>query len=175
MTSPTWPGGPPSPSTPMPPSSGAYGPPPGATPFTSSSAQKALRRTNWFDAITFAIASATVGGTLWWAVVAFTERQFLYGAIAVGAIVGMSTALGARKTGIATAVLAGACTLVALAVAEYFIQRTLAINDGVTGIPLWDGFGFARDVVKSALEEDGLTGLFWGLAVLAAIFTTLRH
>lgn len=179
MTSPTWPGGPTaptSPNVPAPPgATGPYGPAPGATPFASMSAQRALRKTYWLDAVLFAVASSTVAGALWWAVVAFTKTQFVYGAIAVGALVGLATALGARKSGIGTALLAGGCTLVALVVAEYFIQRTLAINSGIAGIPLWDGFGFARDVVKSAVEEDGLIPLFWGLAVLAAAFTNFRN
>lgn len=190
MTSPTWPGGP-SPNVPMPPLPGSPGVPPGpgtpygpgghygrrpdATPFTSTSAQRAMRSTNWLDAVLFAIASATVAGVLWWAVVATTKLQFTYGALGVGALVGLTTALGARKTGLATAVLAAACTLVALAVAEYFIQRSLAIDEGVRGVPLWDGFGFARDLVKAALDENGFIGLFWGLAVLAAAFTNFRY
>ena len=165
MTSPTWPGGPTSPN--LAPNVGV--------PYPAVGAGPVLRRTNWFDAVLFAVASSTVAGTLWWAVVAFTKTQFVYGALAVGAFVGFATALGARRTGVGTAILAGVCTLAGLVVAEYFIQRTLAIDDGLRGIPLWDGFGFARDVVKAGLEDNGATALFWGLAVVAAAFTNAKY
>lgn len=174
MTSPTWP---PGGTNPPPPPGPTGGPPPWNAPSTWGTppgVRSAPTVTRWGDAILLAVASAFVGGLAWWAVVAYTKTQFVYGAIGVGILVGAATRLGARRNGIGAAVIAAVCTLVSLTVAEYFVQRTLAINDGLAGIPLWDGFGFFRDVIESGVEENPLTAVFWLLAAGAAGFSAYR-
>ncbi len=171
MTSPTWP---PAGSNP-PPSPG--NPPQWAAPATwgapaPSRSEPATSR--WGDALLLAVAAAFVGGAAWWAVVAYTKTQFVYGAVGVGFLVGAATALGVRRSGAGAATIAAVCTLVSLAIAEYFVQRTLAINEGIVGVPLWDGFGFFREVVQTGVEEHPLTAVFWLIAAGVAAATAYR-
>ena len=102
---------------------------------------------------------------------AFTGYQFVYGAIAVGLLVGHGVLIGARKGGPVFGVLAAVFTLLSLAVAEYFIQRSLAISKESYDIPLWTDFGFAVDVVREAVRGHAATGLFWGIAAVVALVT----
>lgn len=61
------------------------------------------------------------------------------------------------------------------------MQRTLFIDDfedltgAGPGIPLWDGFGTAREIVTEGLEDDPITGLFWLGAVVAAVVVAGAH
>lgn len=120
------------------------------------------------EALIVGIAAAALGGLAWWASVAFTERQFVYAAIVVGLLVGQGVLIGARKGGVVPGIVAAALTLVALAVAEYFIQRSLAISNFGADVPLWLGFSPAREIVQGSLEDDPVGGLFWLLAAGAA-------
>lgn len=113
-------------------------------------------------------AAAALAGAAWWASVAFTERQFVYAAIVVGLVIGQGVLIGARKGGPIPALVAVVLTLVALVVAEYFIQRSLAISNAGVDLDLWLGVSTARDVVQTSVEEEPLTGLFWLLAAGAA-------
>ena len=178
MTSPTWPPtGPPPPNAPGPrsgPGAPWHAPSTWGTPAPARPAATAAG-TRWADALLLAVAAAFVAGVAWWAVVAFTERQFVYGAIGVGAPVGWATATGARRRRVGPAAIAAGCTLVSLVIAEYFIQRTLAVNDGVTNVPLWDGFGWFRDVVDAGVEEYPLTVVFWVVGAGAAALTSFRR
>lgn len=179
MTSPTWPpGGSTPPNVPAGSPYGAPAPgqmPPGTWGTAAPATNRPAGTTRWGDAALLAVASAGIAGVLWWAAVAFTKTQVSWGAIGVGFLVGVATATGARRNNAGTATLAAACTLVALVVAEYFIRRTIAVNDGITGLPLWNGFGFFRQVVRESIDQDPLTLLFWLLAVGAAGFTTFRR
>ena len=71
-------------------------------------------------------------------------------------------------------VVAGAFTLASLAVSEYFVQRTLFIEDfeeltgAGPGIPCGTAWT-AREIVTEGLEDDLITGLFWLGAVVAAV------
>lgn len=123
------------------------------------------------EGILVGVAAAAIAGSLWWAVVAFTERQFFYGAIVVGLLVGRGFLIGARRSGPVLGVLAAVCTLIALAVAEYFIQRSLAISTFDVDIPLWTDFSFATDVVREGLDGEPLTALCWGLAAISALLS----
>lgn len=127
-------------------------------------------RTRMGEGLLVGLAAAAVAGAIWWAVVANTERQFGYGAILVGALVGQGVRLGARRGGIGPGLVAGLATLAALVVAEYFIQRSLVISQG-GDIPLWLGFTTARDIVRESLDSEPLSGLFWLLAACAAAVT----
>lgn len=183
MTSPTWP-----PTGPLPTGTPPNVPPPPGAPGPSPSPQhpapgtwggpapvrQVASTTRWLDAVLLAVASAAVGATAWWAVVGHSETQFVYGAIAVGFLVGVCTATGARRAGFGPAAIAAVCTLVALVVSEYFIQRTMAVREGYD-VPLWQGFSVAREVVETSIEEHGVTALFWLLASGAAAFTCFRR
>lgn len=116
-------------------------------------------------------AAAGIAGVLWWASVAFTERQFVYGAILVGIIVGQGVLIGARKGGVVPGVIAAVLTLAALVCAEYFIQRSLAISQYEYDLALWTDFGTAKTIVQEAVEADPLTALFWGISAFVALFS----
>lgn len=124
------------------------------------------------------VAGAFVAGLVWWGLVAATETQFVYAAIGVGWLVAQAVLICAQQRNrLPLQVVAGSFTLLSLAVSEYFIQRTLFIKnygdrfDGYA-VPLWNGFGYARDMVQQALEDDPLTGLFWVAAAVAAVVVT---
>ena len=116
------------------------------------------------------LAAAGVAGLAWWAVAAATQQQFVYLAIVIGFGVGQAVVIGARRGSIVLGLFALLATLASLAVAEYFIQRTLAIQQLHTDVPLWNGFGTASDVVRQSLRNDPITYLFWALAAGIACF-----
>ncbi|MEO6627850.1 MAG: hypothetical protein ABIP03_04710 [Aquihabitans sp.] len=113
-------------------------------------------------------ASGVVAGLAWWAVVAFTQRQFVYPSVILGALVGQGVLIGARRGGIVCGALAAVITLAALAVAQYFIERSLAISKFQVDIPLWSGFSFAKSVVQDSINEAPMSGLFALIAAGAA-------
>ncbi|MEO6988685.1 MAG: hypothetical protein ABI239_08550 [Aquihabitans sp.] len=121
------------------------------------------------EGILVGLAAAAVSGAVWWALVAFTERQFVYGAIGVGLVVGNGVLIGARRGGPVAGLMAAVFTLASLAIAEYFIQRSLAISQSGLDIPLWTDLTFAKDVVREGIDAQPTTGIFWGIAALAAL------
>lgn len=127
--------------------------------------------TRLLDGIVVGMAMATIAGVAWWAAVAFTQFRFAYGAVVVGFVVGQGVLIGARKGGTLPAIVAGLACLTALAVAEYFIQRSLTIDTFHAELPLWQGLSTAVDVVRSSLEAEPITGIFWGMAVIAAMIS----
>lgn len=160
---------------PGPPSTATWGVGPAGPPLPAANhpaGAPPAGRTRLADGVLVGVAAAAVAGVLWWASVAFTERQFVYGAIIVGLIVGQGVLLGARRGGVAPALVAGIATLAALVVAEYFIQRSLAVSQADVDVPLWMGFQTAKTVVREGVKEEPATGLFWLLAVGAAVLTT---
>lgn len=118
------------------------------------------------EGILVGIAAAAIAGTVWWAVTAFTERQFVYLAVVLGLFVGQGVLIGARRGGIACGALAALITLAALAVAQYFIERSLEISQFHADIPLWSDFSFAQTLVRESIRATPLSGVF---AVVAAI------
>lgn len=167
---------PPAPLAPPPGPTGAGtwsgGPPPPGAPTVGPGRSVLVVRTRLGDALLVGAAAAGVAGLLWWAVTATLERQFVYGAILVGVLVGHGVLVGARRGGPVPAAVAGVATLVALLVAEYFIQRSLAVSQLGVDLPLWQGLSTATDVVRTSIEEDPLTGVFWLVAAGAAVLTT---
>ncbi len=151
----TWGGGPPAPQT---------GP-------LALGVVRAPAATRLAEGLLVGLAAAVVAGTLWWAVVAATERVFVYGAVLVGVIVGHGVLIGARRSGVGPAALAAGSTLVALAVAEYFVQRSITIADTGISLPLWQGFDLAVEVVRTSLGDNPIAALFWLVAAGAAAVT----
>jgi hypothetical protein len=127
-------------------------------------------------------AGAVVAGLAWWAIVATTRMQVTFVALGVGWVVAQAVLVCcARRPRLPLQAIAGAFTLASLAVSEYFVQRTLFIEDfeeltgAGPGIPLWDGFGTAREIVTEGLKDDPTTGLFWLGAVVAAVVVAGTH
>jgi hypothetical protein len=124
------------------------------------------------------LTGAFVAGFVWWGIVATTRTQVTFVAIGVGWVVAQAVLLGCQQRNrLPLQAIAAVFTLASLAVSEYFIQRTLAIKElgdsvGTIRIPLWDGFDTAVDIVRESLKEDPLTGLFWVVAVIAAVVVT---
>lgn len=126
-----------------------------------------------FDALLTGVAAATVGGAIWWLVVALTKSEFPYLALLVGILAGQGVLVGARRGGLAQGVAAALFTAVALLVAQYFVQRSITIGDAAdlgitTHIPLWQGFDVARQIVTDSIKDHRVTGLFFAIAVVAA-------
>lgn len=121
------------------------------------------------------IAGAFVAGLVWWGIVATTKYQVTIVAVGVGWVVAQAVLICCQQRNrVPLQAIAGVSTLVSLAVSEYFIQRTMFIQEvgdrfGGVSVPLWDGFGPAREVVEESLRDDPLTGLFWLAAVVAAV------
>jgi len=114
-------------------------------------------------------AGAVVAGLIWWGIVATTRMQIVYLAFGVGWIVAQGVLICAQQRNrIPLQVVAGTFTLLALAASEYFIQRSLFIDDGGS-VPLWNGLSTAIDVVREGLKDDPLTGIFWIIGVIVAV------
>ncbi|HEX6424115.1 MAG TPA: hypothetical protein VFZ79_11585 [Acidimicrobiales bacterium] len=121
------------------------------------------------------MAGAFVAGLAWWGIVATTKYQVTIVAIGVGWVVAQAVLICCQQRNrVPLQAIAGVFTLLSLAASEYFIQRTLFIQEvgdrfGGAGVPLWEGFGPAREVVEESLRDDPLTGLFWLAAAVAAV------
>lgn len=126
------------------------------------------------EGVLVGLAAAAVAGLAWWGVAALTQRQFVYLAILIGFGVGRGAVVGARRGSPGLAVFAFVITLAALACAEYFIQRSLAIESLHAEIPLWSGFDFAKEVVKSSIKDSPLNLVFWLVAAGIAGFQAAR-
>ena len=151
-------------STPAPSSGPTLAPPTPPAPLQNPSSAPSGPRLA--DGLLVGVASGVVAGVAWWAVVAFTQRQFVYLSVILGVLVGQGVLIGARRGGIVCGALAAVITLAALAVAQYFIERSLAISQAQVDVPLWSGFSFAKTVVHESINESPLSGVF---AVVAAV------
>jgi hypothetical protein len=177
---------PPAPSAYPPPATGHPTPPPGSWSTGTGgppgggfgTGQSPPGQGNVGLALVGGIAGAFVAGLAWWGIVATTQYQVAFVAIGVGWVVAQAVLICSQQQNrLPLQVIAGTFTLLSLAVSEYFIQRTLFIKEygdrlGGVEVPLWDGFGYAREVVEESLREDPLTGLFWLAAVVAAVVVT---
>jgi hypothetical protein len=122
---------------------------------------------------------ALVAGLAWWGIVATTRYQVTFVAVAVGWVVAQAVLICCqRRDRVPLQIIASGFTLLSLALSEYFIQRTLFIKEFedqfLPGekLPLWDGFGSAREIVQESLKDDPLTGLFWLAAIVTAVVVT---
>lgn len=137
------------------------------------------RRPRLADALLVGLAGAGVGGTAWWAISAFGRfDQWHLASVVVGLFVGFGVATGARRPGVGPAVLAVLLSTAAVAVAVYFIDRSLtiaALDDAgrLTDIPLWQGFDTAADVLRSWVEQERSSAAAWLLAPVVALGVVL--
>lgn len=197
MSNPTWPSGPPGAVPPAPPTPGAP-PAPSAFPGLAGSPAPASAwganqggwgaasgppagppiaatpaRSRLLDGLLLATAAAILAGLAWWGICAALERQIIWAAIAVGAVVGRAMVLGSRRGGLVQGIAAFALTVASLAVAEYFIQRSIAISRFGANVPLWTDFGTAQRVVRSAVDDQPLTAIMWLIAGAVALVTSV--
>ena len=159
-------------------------PRPGAVPYgptanTMVPGGPTAGRVRMGDASLIGLASAGIGGALWWGVAVLTESEhWHYGAALLGLVVGLGVMVGARRRGIGPSLLAVALSALAVPVTVYFIDRSLEIaareDAGLSSsIPLWDGFAAAEDVVRSWIEGDAAKAAGWALAPVVALVVTL--
>lgn len=118
------------------------------------------------------VASATLAGLAWWGVTAFTGVQFSYFAALLGLVVGNGVLIGTRRGGSVPALVAVVAVLAALAVSQYFIERSLAIEDLGADLPLWRDLTFARVLVTERLKSQPILGLSWLMAAVVALVST---
>jgi hypothetical protein len=158
------------------------GPPPASwsTPSSAAGAWASYSQpesgatTNLALAVMGGFAGAVVAGLIWWGIVATTRMQIVYLAFGVGWIVAQGVLICAQQRNrIPLQFVAGAFTLLALGVSEYFIQRSLFIADGGS-LPLWNGLEIARDMVREGLRDDPATGFFWIIGVVVAVVVAGR-
>lgn len=146
-------------------------PPAPPAPSGPTSTPGLATRVRLFDGALIGLAAAAVAGVIWWGAVSVTERLIVYPAIVLGLLVGQSVLIGARRGGALPGLLAAGFTLVSLAVAQYFIERSLAISTrGAQDLPLWLGLSDARDIVRSSVQGEPINGAFW---LLAAVFAAV--
>jgi len=147
------------------------------------------------------VAGGVIGGAigavlataLWYGVVTVTHWQIGFVAVAVGFVVAQGVVFGAgRHPSILLVPVSVAFTLVALLVSEYFIARFL-LNEGLAeflsliGTPELEGIDLTYaelqaeiqamspiDIVRSSLESDPLTLLFWAIAGWEAFIIPMR-
>jgi hypothetical protein len=136
---------------------------------------------------------AVLATAIWYGVVTVTHWQIGFVAVAIGFIVAQGVVFGAgRHPSILLVPVSLAFTFVALVVSEYFIARFL-INEGLAELLALMGSGQAEgmeftyaelqaefqgmspiDIVRSSLESDPLTLLFWAIAGWEAFVIPMR-
>jgi len=134
---------------------------------------------SFFRAVLCGIGGAFVGAATWYALVIFTDRQFVYVAIGLGFFIGYSVSWGAAKGGVVWAVLSAAIAALAVVGAYYFINRHLIIIGGeeigvAFDIPLVPTFDELKTVLRIGFEEDGSQYFFSGLCIAAAAFVGFK-
>jgi hypothetical protein len=129
--------------------------------------------------VVYGVAAGIVGGGIWWAVVFFAHIQFVYGALGIGALIGYGVLEGIRIPGKSAAVIAGVIAVLTVLMSEYFIVRSLAVEEltksgKVGSIPVWLGVASAVRLIKVGIQEDPISGLFWIVTVFFAARMGLR-
>jgi hypothetical protein len=114
------------------------------------------------------VVAAIFAAGVWYGVVTITEYQVGFVAIAIGWIVGQGVVLGARGRGsILLIPVSVILTLLALATSEYLIVHHF-VSEEFTGVPFPD-LELAVDFVTASLQDDPLTLVFWGIALIPAV------
>jgi len=136
---------------------------------------------------------AVLATAIWYGVVTVTHWQIGFVAVAVGFIVAQGVVFGAgRHPSILLVPVSVVFTFVALVVSEYFIARFL-INEGLAELLALMGTGQAEgmeftyaelqaefqamspiDVIRSSIELEPITLLFWAIAGWEAFVIPMR-
>jgi hypothetical protein len=114
------------------------------------------------------LVAGAIGAGIWYAIVTMTEFQVGLVAVAVGWLVGQGVVLGARGRGsILLIPVSVVLTLLALATSEYLIVHHY-ISQEFVDVP-FPSLELAIDFVTISIEEDPITLLFWGIALIPAV------
>ena len=132
------------------------------------------RDRNMPRALLFGLVAGAIGAAIWFAIVVLTERELGLVAVIIGALVGTGVLVGSgNKRNVRLQLLSVLITLAAMTAAEYFIVRHFVVaylvdKYGATAsgqVPMFLPLDVAWDFVVSAIQDDPLTLLFWGIAV----------
>ena len=116
-----------------------------------------------------AVVAGVIASALWYAIVAFTSIQIGFVAIAVGWLVGTGAVLGARGRGsIWLSGVSVAVTVLALGVSEYLISYHWVTRDLGMSFSVLQPPDVILEIVIAVLQEDPLTLVFWGFAIVAS-------
>lgn len=168
-------------SPPPPPGSPYGGGRPGAALFTTPAPAVAAPPAGSLAAgVIYGLVGGLLGGAGWYLAVIVTKRQFVYLAVAVGAIVGTAVAKGTRTSKGAAPFVAAVITLATMCVSQYFIDRWAAIQyieevGSPARIPLFLSLPRAVDVVRAGLSAEPSQGLFWAIAVVLSFITARKY
>ena len=115
------------------------------------------------------------GAAVWYALVAFSDRQFVFGAVGLGFVVGYSVSWGAARGGVVQAALSAVIASVAIVGAYYYINRHLLIAGGEElgssyDIPLIPTFEELRIVLRVGYEADDRQYVYSALCIAVAAF-----
>jgi hypothetical protein len=139
----------------------------------------AARRT-WFTAdglgrgILLAAVAAVIASAIWYAVVALSEYQIAFVAVAVGWVIGTAAVRGAGGRGsIPLAAVSAFLTLAALFVSEYLINYHY-ISQILGPLELIQPPDIVFAIVVESLSADPTTLVFWALALGAAVWIPFK-
>lgn len=147
-------------------------PPPGAAPGQPTQPTRELQPSLAKGAL-YGVAAAVVGGLVWYLLVAGTKRQFVYGAAALGLLIGWAVVKGAQREGLPTALIATAIAALTVIVTYFYIDRYLIIKEleeagqliDISLFPSWTEF---TDVLSAGFKAEKSQYLFGIISVLAA-------
>lgn len=123
----------------------------------------------------FGLLAAMAGGVVWFLLVVGTKRHILYGAIALGLLIGWAVVKGSQRSGPTPALIAALIAAATVIVSYYYIDRALFIRDaasvdGALDLPLFPTWTEFKAVLKAGFEAEGSQYLFSIVAVAAAAF-----
>jgi len=146
-------------------------------PTTEELLAKQTSDANMVNALLYGLGAGVIAGGIWFAIVMVTQRELGVVAVAVGWLVGQAVVLGSgRKRGLRLQLLSVLIALATMAGAEYFILREAVVaylgeQVGATQaatLPVFMPLDLAFDLMTSAIQDDPLELVFWGIALYAA-------
>jgi hypothetical protein len=128
---------------------------------------------NLIGAVGLGLVAAVASSLVWYAIVVLSKYQVGFVAIGVGWVVAQGVMFGAgRKRGMVPQVISAVLTLVAMPLSEYFIVRHF-YYEGIR-VPVLLPLDEMWYLITLGIQEDPITLLFWGIALLTA-FTWPRQ
>jgi hypothetical protein len=132
-------------------------------------AEQERARRNYPRGAILGLLAGAIGGAAWYGITVGTESQYVYLAFLLGALVGITTSIGARGRGPVVAALAAAVSLVVTVGSYYFIDRHFIMEAG-GDLPLIGSFTQIREVLSTGYDVESSQYLFTLLSVGAAGF-----
>lgn len=123
--------------------------------------------------VAYGAAAGMVASVVWFAVVRGTTAMQPYLIPAFGLAIAYGVGHGMRSHGRRAAVIACVLTLVALAIATYYVERFLVVqwfaaNGDSISIPLVPYLDWLVEVLRHAFTKSPSTAAYWAVALLAA-------